>query len=156
MVQQRIGLVKTIVDNAVIWQHDNQRVIPQICLTESFYEVTDTLVEVIECIEYLIVEMLDGNIPGYMTAKRGIAYQEGLEHRSCQLAECLKSNVITNAPFGCVLFFYCIIFLPSQVLETSGNEITAHIGEVDVATIDIMGFVTSLLLQRTGYIRYRI
>ena len=100
--------------------------------------------------------MLDGNIPGHMTAKRGIANQERLVHRSRQLTECLKGNIITNAPFGCILLFYCIVFLPSQVLETSGNKITAHIGEVDVAPIDIMGFVTSLLLQRAGYIRYRV
>ena len=42
-----------------------------------------------------------------------------------------------------------IALLPDEVLETACNEIAAHVGEVDVAAIDVMRLIT-LLFQRRG------
>ena len=89
---------------------------------------------------------MDGYIPRHMAAQRRIANQEGLSHGLGQLCECLEGNVITNAPLGRSLLFLRIVVFPCQVAKAARDEIAAHIGEVDVATIEIMGAIAPLLL----------
>ena len=77
-----------------------------------------------------------------MTAQRGIAYEvRALSAAGGQLKSVL--NVMSSrTPHSCrLLFFHGEVFLPGKLRKTCPHQIAAHIGEVDVAAIEIAGFV---------------
>ena len=93
-----------------------------------------------------------GNIPRLVTGKRGIAYQPvGAVGLGCGnlVVERGKRDIVAHAPFGCPLLFHRVVLHPAELVEPDGHQITAHIGKVNVAAIDIAGVVT-FFQQRLG------
>ena len=135
----------------MIGQEYAEQVVPLGRGLEFVDEIAKALVEIVEGIQLLVVEFLDGNVPGLMTAQCGVAHEETLGSVCLTnlIVECLEGDIISHTPFGGVLFFLCIVGFPMQLLPTSGYQVTTHIGEVDVAAIEIAGGI-ALMLQGTG------
>ena len=73
-----------------------------------------------------------------MTAQRGVAHEEtfGGVCLTDLIVECLEGDIVSYTPFGGVLFFLSIVGFPMQLLPARGYQVTTHVGEVDVATIE--------------------
>ena len=89
-----------------------------------------------ECIEYLIIDDLGGHIPWFMAAQG--------EHREelrtvvlfgYHVIYAVKDYVIPDSPFCRTALRRCKILVAHQLVESSGQEIAFHIGEIDVASI---------------------
>ena len=65
-----------------------------------------------------------------------------------QLIESVESDIVTYTPLGGLLLSTAVVLLPNQLAETCTHQITTHIGEIDVTTIDISSMI-ALTLQRT-------
>ena len=78
MVMHRMLLAYLTIAVTVVGQQDNQQVIPCWRLLHLADKVANTLVQIIEGIQNLIVKTVCGHIPRLMTRQRGIAYQERL------------------------------------------------------------------------------
>ena len=74
----RLRLVGACIVIAMVRQQDNQRVLPLGQLLELVDKLAYTMIEIVECIEYLVVVFLEGHIPWLMTAECGIAYETWL------------------------------------------------------------------------------
>ena len=111
-------------------------------------EVTDAEIEVIEGILFLVLDFLDGYVPRLMRAECGEAEEivGGVRrfNRANLVVEGVERDVVAYAPFGSALFLAGVVCLPSQFLPTCTDQITAHVGEIDVAAVEVGSLVTLL------------
>ena len=72
-----------------------------------------------------------------------------LRHRGDLLVKCTEGDIVSHPPVSRVLFFAVVIDFPREFLPPRSNQIAAHIREIDVTPIEIIG-VIALLLQTGG------
>ena len=92
-------VVRFVVD-AVIGQQHNQRILPGLCAAQFGYEIANTLVEIIESIQNLVVEMLDGHIPRLVTAQRRVANEIRRWEGGGHIIQGAEGDIIAYTPFG--------------------------------------------------------
>ena len=83
----------------MVGKHHYERIIPDGTLTELLDELSDTLVQIVEGIEYLVVKMVDGYIPRRVAAQGGESDEVGLFLCGGHLVEFFKGNPVVHAPF---------------------------------------------------------
>ena len=67
----RMRLVYPIAIHTVVGQQDDERISPSVGILQFVDETPNALVQIVEGIEYLIVILADGYIPGLMAAQGG-------------------------------------------------------------------------------------
>ena len=73
MVQQGVLFIDVLIRYAVVGQQDDERIAPRLSLAEAFDEVAQATVEVVEGVKYLVVKLLDRNVPRFVAAQCGEA-----------------------------------------------------------------------------------
>ena len=119
MVHQAGVLANLLVRDAMIRNQDEQGVLPGLCLTELLNETPQTLIQVVEGIQDLIVQLPDGHIPRGMTAQRGVANEIRTFGLRGHLVERLEGDAVAHTPSGGGTLLGRIVVLRHERLETA-------------------------------------
>ena len=133
--------------DAVVGEEYYECVVPLRSLSELVYELSYAVVREGESVEMLVLELLERHFEWLMTAQRQERREPRLflsltflEHRQ----QTLEGYIVWHAPLAVVAVVHGEVVLRCQLLETASHEITAHIGEVDVAAVEEVGLITRL------------
>ena len=143
----------------MVGQQDDEQVFPCLTLAECLHEMADAVIEISEGIEYGVVHPVDGYIPWLMAAQGGEADHERLAFAfrllfafllvvvamDNQVGQIAEGDIVSHAPLGRPLFFLAETLGAVEPFEARAHEVTAHVGEVDVAAIEIGGLIALAL-----------
>ena len=139
MVAHLARFVNILIVHTVVGYHHDEQIAPIGSSFKLAHKLTDTIVEIREGILLLIIVLLNGHIPRFMTTQGRIAHEEmpGGIGGANLVKKGFKGDIIAHTPLGGALLFRGIISLPMQLFPTCSYQVAAHVGKVDVATIEI-------------------
>ena len=123
---------------AVVGQQDDEGIVPLRGLAEALYKASYAVVGIGKGVEVGILELAERHLKRLMAAERKerrepwlLAALTLLEHGE----EPVEGQVVWHTPLAVVALVHRKVVLRRQFLESSGEKIASHIGEVDVAAI---------------------
>lgn len=134
-----------VVGKGVIGHSDDEEVVPCWCVFQSVDETADATIGIGNTVQVGVVEMMVFHVERLMATQREHGMEEGFVRWAGDLVEeVIEHHMIGHTPLGEAVG-EGEVGIAHDILKSAGSKESAHVGEVDVATVSETEFVALLL-----------